>query len=196
MTESNRGIVFLDRDGTLNVEVNRLCSPDRLELIPRAGEAVRRLNHAGFLAVLVTNQSIIARGECSEARLEEIHDRLKKLLAEEGASLDAIYYCPHHPDPDPESDAAIAAIARFKIQCDCRKPGTGMIERALADFSLAASDAWMIGDTTVDLKTAQNAGIRSILVHTGYAGTDRRWTVQPDHEFSDLYEAVEFVISS
>jgi histidinol-phosphate phosphatase family protein len=189
MIERSRGIVFLDRDGTLNLEVNRLCSPDRLELIPKAGEAVRRLNHAGFLAVLVTNQSIIARGECSLAGLEEIHDRLKTLLAEEGASLDAIYYCPHHPDP--ESDRAVAELS---ILCDCRKPGTAMIEHALAEFSLAASDAWMIGDTTVDLKTAQNAGIRSILVQTGYAGTDRRWSVRPDHEFSNLHEAVEFVI--
>jgi histidinol-phosphate phosphatase family protein len=191
MTEARRGIVFLDRDGTINAEVERLCSPDRLELIPKAGEAVRRLNQAGFLAVLITNQSIIARGECSVAGLEKIHDRLKKLLAEMGARLDAIYYCPHHPDPGRDR-----AVAKFKIRCDCRKPGTGMLDRALADYSLGASDAWMIGDTTVDLKTAQNAGIRSILVHTGHAGSDRRWSVRADHEFPDLHGAVEFVIRS
>jgi len=195
MTESSRGIVFLDRDGTINVEVNRLCLPDQLELIPRAGEAVRRLNDAGFLAVLITNQSIIARGECSDAVLEEIHERLNALLAEEGASLDAIYYCPHHPDPDPGNQSG-RTIAELSIRCECRKPGTAMIDRALAKFSLLPRDAWMIGDTTVDLKTARNAGIRSILVQTGYAGRDRRWPVRPDHEFADLHGAVEFVIRS
>ena len=183
-----RAAIFLDRDGTLNVEVDGLFSPDQLELIPGVGDAVRRLNRAGILAVVVTNQAAIARGTCNEAGLEKIHDKLEALLKEQGAYLDAIYYCPHHPDRGSPGERA-----ELKIECDCRKPGTAMIERAAADLPILMEDSWMIGDTTVDLQTAQNAGIRSILVRTGYAGRDRRWNARPDFEFSDLEEAVEFV---
>jgi histidinol-phosphate phosphatase family protein len=188
-TENPRTAVFLDRDGTLNVEVHRLMSPDQLELIPGAADGVRRLNRAGFLAVAVTNQAAIARGACTEADLEQIHDKLESLLGEQGAYLDAIYYCPHHPDRGVPGERV-----DLKIECDCRKPGTAMIERAASDFSFPIENSWMIGDTTVDLQTAQNAGIRSILVRTGYAGLDRRWSARPDFEFSDLKEAVEFVM--
>jgi D,D-heptose 1,7-bisphosphate phosphatase len=183
-----RAAVFLDRDGTLNVEVNRLRSVDQLELIPGAADAVRSLNRAGFLAVVVTNQAMVARGDCSEAHLEQIHDKLESLLGEQGAYLDAIYYCPHHPERGVSGERA-----ELKIECGCRKPGTAMIERARSDFPILIEDSWLIGDTTVDLQTAQNAGIRSILVRTGYAGRDRRWSARPDFEFSDLQEAVEFV---
>jgi histidinol-phosphate phosphatase family protein len=136
----------------------------------------------------VSNQAAIARGACTEAALEQIHDKLEALLEKQGAYLDAIYYCPHHPDlgcPGERSE--------FEIDCDCRKPGTAMIERARSDFPICMEDSWMIGDTTVDLQTAQNAGIRSILVRTGYAGRDDRWRARPDFEFPDLREAVEFV---
>jgi D,D-heptose 1,7-bisphosphate phosphatase len=187
-TGDSRTAVFLDRDGTLNVEVNRLRSVDQLELIPGAADAVRSLNRAGFLAVVVTNQAAIARGDCSEADLEQIHDKLESLLGEHGAYLDAIYYCPHHPDRGSPGERA-----ELKIECDCRKPGTAMIERAASDFPILMEESWMIGDTTVDLQTAQNARIRSILVRTGYAGRDQRWSARPDFEFSDLKEAVEFV---
>ena len=183
-----RAAIFLDRDGTLNVEVDGLFSPDQLELIPGVGEAVRRLNRAGLLAVVVTNQAAIARGTCTEAGLEEIHDKLEALLKEQGAYLDAIYSCPHHPDRGSPGERA-----ELKIECDCRKPGIAMIERAALDFPILMEDSWMIGDTTVDLQTAQNAGVRSILVRTGYAGRDQRWSARADFEFSDLQEAAEFV---
>jgi len=183
-----RAAVFLDRDGTLNLDVKGLCSPDQLELIPGAGEAVRRLNRAGFLAIVVTNQAAVARGDCSEAGLEEIHDKLEALLAERGAYLDAIYYCPHHPDAGFPGERA-----ELKIECDCRKPAIAMIERARSDHSVRLDDSWMIGDATSDIQTAHNAGIRSVLVRTGHAGRDRRWRVRPDFEFFDLDEAVEFL---
>ena len=186
-----RPAVFLDRDGTLNVDKNGLSSPDQLELISGAAEAVRRLNHAGLLAVVVTNQAAIARGACTEAALEQIHDKLEALLEKEGAYLDAIYYCPHHPD-----GGAPGERPELKIKCDCRKPGTAMIERAASDFSIRMEDSWLIGDTTVDLQTAQNAGIRSILVRTGYGGQDGRWPARPDFEFGDVREAVEFVLET
>ena len=183
-----RTAVFLDRDGTLNVEVDQLSSPEQLELIPGAADAVRSLNRAGLLAVVVTNQAMIARGDCSEIGLEAIHDRLEALLGEQGAYLDAIYYCPHHPDRGSPGERA-----DLKTECDCRKPGTAMLERAALDFSIRMEDSWMIGDTTVDLQTAQNAGIRSILVGTGYGGRDGRWPARPDFEFQDLKGAVGFV---
>jgi len=190
-SQTPRTAVFLDRDGTLNIEVNGLSSPDQLELIPSAAEAVRRLNRAGLLAVVVTNQAAIARGACTEAALEQIHDKLEALLEKEGAYLDAIYYCPHHPDRGSPGERP-----ELKIKCDCRKPGTAMIERAASDFSIRMEDSWLIGDTTVDLQTAQNAGIRSILVRTGYGGQDGRWPARPDFEFGDVREAVEFVLET
>lgn len=165
-----------------------MCSAEQLQLVPGVGEAIRRLNRAGFLALVVTNQSVIARGECSEAELELIHDKLKTLLAEQGAYLDAIYHCPHFPGLNLSGERL-----GFEVACDCRKPGTGMIERARSDFSIRMEESWMIGDTTVDLQTAHNAGIRSILVHTGHAGRDGRWLARADFEFADLAEAVEFV---
>jgi D,D-heptose 1,7-bisphosphate phosphatase len=180
--------VFLDRDGTLNVEVNRVQSADRLDLIAGAGEGVRRLNRAGFLAVVVTNQAVVARGDCSEAELEHIHNKLETLLGEKGAYLDGLYHCPHHPDSGVPGERP-----ELKIACDCRKPETAMLERAASDLFIDMESSWMIGDTTTDLQTAHNAKIRSVLVRTGHAGRDRRWPARPDFEFFDLNEAVEFI---
>ena len=180
--------VFLDRDGTLNVEVNRVDSADQLELIAGAGAAVRRLNRAGLLAVAVTNQPVVARGDCTEAELEHIHNKLETLLGKEGAYLDGLYHCPHHPDSGFPGERT-----ELKIQCDCRKPGTAMLERAASDLLIHMESSWMVGDTSIDLQTAHNAGIRSVLVRTGQAGRDRRWPVRPDFEFFDLNDAVEFI---
>jgi len=180
--------VFLDRDGTLNVEVDRVSQVDQLVLLPEAGAAVRRLNESGQLAVVVTNQPVVARGDCTEAELEAIHNKLETLLGAEGAYLDGLYACPHHPDrgfPGERSE--------LKIACECRKPGIAMIERASHELGICLERSWLVGDTTTDLQTAQNAGLRSVLVRTGHAGRDGRWPVHPDYEFFDLSEAVEFI---
>jgi len=182
--------VFLDRDGTLNVEVNRVSAVDQLEMIDGVGEAVRRINRAGMLSVVVTNQPVIARGDCDEAELRDIHDKLETLLGVEGAYVDAIYHCPHHPDRGFEGERP-----ELKIACDCRKPATGMIERATADLFVDRAGSWMIGDTTTDLQTARTAGLRSVLLRTGHAGRDRRHPVLPDYEFHDLTDAALFVTS-
>jgi histidinol-phosphate phosphatase family protein len=181
--------VFLDRDGTLNVDVHRLATPDDLELLPGAAEGLRRLNQAGLRSVVVTNQSAVARGELTEATLEKIHEKLHSLLEQQGAQLTAIYHCPHHPDAGLPGGRAV-----LKIECDCRKPAIGMIERAVADLSIDLANSWLIGDTTSDLQTAQNAGLRSVLVRTGYGGRDGRWRIRPDYEFIDLEEAAKFVV--
>lgn len=154
--------VFLDRDGTLNRHIGFLTRPDDLELIPGAAEAVRRINREGYLAIVVTNQPVIARGECSFETLQEIHDKLETLLGREGAFLDGIYYCPHHPDRGFPGERAA-----YKGSCDCRKPLPGLLRRAAADFHIDLEQSLMIGDREADVQTGINAGCkRSLLVET------------------------------
>jgi D,D-heptose 1,7-bisphosphate phosphatase len=181
--------IFLDRDGTLNVEVNYLSDAGDLELLPGIAASIRRMNRAGRLAVVVTNQSVVARGECSEAELERIHAKLETLLGAQGAYLDAIHYCPHHPDKGFAGERP-----ELKRRCGCRKPATGMIDRAIRELHIDTAGSWVIGDSTVDLLLAHNAGLRSVLVRTGHGGEDRKHAVRPDYEFFDLAEATDFIL--
>jgi len=182
--------VFVDRDGTLNREVSHLRSPDQLELLDAVPEAIRKLNSAGRPVVVITNQPVIARGECSEIVLHEIHNKLETELGLRGAYLDAIYYCPHHPDGGYEGERP-----ELKIKCSCRKPAIGLIEQAARDLNLDLSRSWLIGDTSRDIETARNAGLRSILVQTGYEGRDGAYSVAPDRICSDLLEAVNTLLA-
>jgi D,D-heptose 1,7-bisphosphate phosphatase len=181
--------VFLDRDGTLVVDKDNLRSADELELLPGVAEAIRELNHHGWRAVVVTNQPVIAKGWATEADLQNIHNKLETLLGIEHAFLDRIYYCPHHPD------AGFAGERKeLKIRCDCRKPGTGMIRKAVDDLNIDLAQSWLIGDTTTDIQTAKNAGLRSILVHTGAAGKDGKHPAKPDDEADNLGQAVRLIL--
>lgn len=182
--------VFLDRDGTLNREVNRISDPASLELLDGVPEAVALLNRSGYRAVVISNQPVIARGDCDEATLRLIHNKLETLLGQEHAWLDAIYYCPHHPDKGFAGERP-----ELKIECNCRKPRTGLIDEAVRDLNIDISGSWMIGDTTVDVRTAREAGIRSVLLRTGHAGQDGRYPDQPDYQFPDLLEAVRFIVT-
>ena len=181
--------VFLDRDGTLNVEIDRVRSAEQLEIIDGAAEAVRRLNREGLLAVVVSNQPVVARGDCTAEELTEIHNKMETVLGAEGGYLDRIYHCPHHPDRGFAGERA-----ELKISCACRKPGVALIERAVADLNIRIERSWMIGDTTTDLQTARNAGVKAVLVRTGYAGRDRRFPARPDFEFMNVREAVDFIL--
>lgn len=181
--------VFLDRDGVLNTEVNRVSSPDQLVLIDGVAAALRRINRSRYRSVVITNQPVVARGDCDEAGLRRIHDRLETLLGAQGAYYDAIYYCPHHPDRGFAGERV-----DLKIHCDCRKPATGLVQRAARDLNIDIARSWFIGDTTVDIQTAKNAGIRSICLETGHAGKDARHPVQADHRFATLDEAVSFIL--
>jgi D-glycero-D-manno-heptose 1,7-bisphosphate phosphatase len=154
--------VFLDRDGTVNEEVGYLRDLANLRLIPGAGAAIKRINDAGLLVVLVTNQSGIARGYFSESMLQDIHDRLKQMLQHEGARIDAIYYCPHHPT---------AGNSHYTRECDCRKPGTGLIDQASRDLDIDVEQSYVVGDKWSDVELGQRAGAHPILVRTGY-GSD------------------------
>ena len=181
--------VFLDRDGTLNEEINRVKSAEELRVFDGVAAAIRQLNRSEYRAVVITNQPVVARGDCTEAELRRIHNRLETELGREGAYLDAIYFCPHHPDKGFPGERA-----ELKIRCDCRKPEIGLIRRAVADLNLDLSRSWLIGDSSADTKTAANAGIPSILVTTGHAGKDGRYPDRPGHVFPDLGAAVRFIL--
>jgi D,D-heptose 1,7-bisphosphate phosphatase len=181
--------VFLDRDGTINVDIGHLAEPGRFELLPGVGEAISRLNRSDYRAVVVTNQPVLARGECTIDGLRRIHLRMDAALGRSGAYLDRLYYCPHHPDRGFPGE-----VASLKTVCDCRKPNTGMVDRAVADLNIARPLSWMIGDSTADILLARRAGLRSILLETGAAGLDRKFMVVPDFVEADLKSAVSFVL--
>lgn len=147
--------VFLDRDGVVVDDPGYLSDPAALRLLPGVGEAIAALRAAGWRVVLVTNQSGVARGYFSEARLAEIHARLGELLARAGAALDAVYYCPHHPE---------AEVVAYRRACDCRKPAPGLLQAAARDLGLDLAECWMIGDRAADVAAGRAAGCRTILV--------------------------------
>jgi histidinol-phosphate phosphatase family protein len=184
-----QAMVFLDRDGTLNREVDHLHRPDQMELLPGAAEAIRRLNASEYRCALITNQPVVARGECSVGDMRRIHDRLETLLGRKGAFLDRIYYCPHHPDTGFPGERP-----ELKVDCPCRKPKPGMVDRAISEFNVARERSWFIGDSSVDMETARRAALRSILVETGYAGLDYRWWAAPDFIVPDISAAVSFIL--
>lgn len=181
--------IFLDRDGVINKEVSYLCRPEQLEILEGSTRAVRKINHSDYLAIVATNQSAVARGLCSEEDIAGVNQKLDALLGEKHAYLDGIYYCPHHPDKGFEGENA-----RYKIECECRKPNTGMIRQAQRDFNIDLKKSFIIGDTTSDIMTGINACIKTILVRTGYAGKDRKYDCRPDFIFENLKEAVDFIM--
>mgnify|MGYP002469293140 FL=1 len=154
--------IFLDRDGTINKYVGFLRNIDDFELIDGVAEAIRKINESGYLAVVVTNQPVVARGEVSFEELEEIHSKMETLLGKEGAYLDAIYYCPHHPHKGYEGERP-----ELKIDCDCRKPKPGMLLKAAEDFNIDLSKSWMVGDGENDIQAGINAGCKTVLLSNG-----------------------------
>jgi D-glycero-D-manno-heptose 1,7-bisphosphate phosphatase len=182
--------VFLDRDGTINEEVGYLSDLKQLRLIPGAARAIKRLNDAHFLVVLVTNQSGIARGYFTEAFVQETHVLLRKMLKEQGAHIDAVYYCPHHPK---------SGESAYTRMCECRKPGIGMIEQAVRDMHIDVRSSYVIGDKWSDVELGQRAGTRAILVSTGYKADDpgnkRPDRVrEPDLIASTLGDAADWIL--
>ena len=186
----NRAI-FIDRDGTLNEEVGYIDQPARLRLFPFAAEAVRLINTAGWRAILVTNQSGVARGLFSEEQLADLHQHLVAALAHEGARLDAIYYCPHHPT---EGELP------YRQDCDCRKPKPGLLIRAAQDFNLDLAQCFVVGDRYRDIEMAHRTGASGMLVMTGYGRDEYEqerasWPQAPEHVAENLLEAVQWILS-
>ena len=157
--------VFLDRDGTINKYVGFLRNIDEFELIDGVADAIKKINVFGYLAIVITNQPVIARGEVSFEELEVIHNKMETLLGKEGAYLDAIYYCPHHPHKGYEGERP-----ELKFDCDCRKPKPGMLLKAANDFNIDLSLSWMIGDGEIDIKAGINAGCKTALIGEGAYG--------------------------
>ena len=151
--------IFLDRDGTINRYVGFLRDIEQFELLPGAAEAIRRINASGYLAIVVTNQPVIARGEVTREQLREIHDKMETLLGREGAYVDAIYYCPHHPHRGYPGE-----VAELKIDCDCRKPKPGLLLQAAEDYNIDLTKSWMIGDSQSDMQAGEAAGCKTALV--------------------------------
>mgnify|MGYP001622968723 CR=1 FL=1 len=151
--------IFLDRDGTINEYVGFLRDINDFRLIEGVSDAIKRINQSGYLAIVVTNQPVIARGEVTVPQLNEIHNKMETLLGADGAYLDAIYYCPHHPHKGYEGE-----IPELKIDCDCRKPKAGMLRRAAQEFNIDLSQSWMVGDGENDLLCGQNGGCKTAMI--------------------------------
>lgn len=186
-----RPAIFLDRDGTINEEVSYISRPEQLKLIPGAGKAIRTLRNAGYRIAVITNQPIIARGDCTPEDLLHVHDYMEMELSREGAFIDGIYYCPHHPHKGFAGERT-----ELKIDCDCRKPGDGMVRQAQRELNIDLSASWLIGDRTGDVQTAYKCGVRSILLRTGIGGRDKRYDATPDYVFDDLLSAARFIVQS
>lgn len=169
--------VFIDRDGTINKYVGFLRNIEDFELIPDVGKAIKRINDLGYLAIVVTNQPVIARGEVTIEQLQEIHFKMETLLGLEGAYLDAIYYCPHHPHKGFEGE-----IPELKIDCDCRKPKPGLLLKAAKDFNVNLNESWMIGDGENDILAGKAAGCKTALI--GNCDFMQDLTVNSLEEFS------------
>lgn len=176
--------VFLDRDGTLNKYVGFLRDINELELIDGVTDAVKEINASGYLAVVVTNQPVIARGEVTVPELNEIHNKLETLLGNEGAYIDGLYYCPHHPDKGFEGE-----IPELKFECGCRKPKPGMLIKASEALNIDLGSSWMIGDGKNDVEAGRNAGCKTI-----YIGTDD--SVESDFRADTLKNAVRIILDN
>jgi D-glycero-D-manno-heptose 1,7-bisphosphate phosphatase len=178
-----RPAVFLDRDGTIAEEVGYLNHDSRFRMFPFAAAAIRRLNEANLLVIVVTNQSGVGRGHFPEALVQTVHELMREQLAAAGARIDAAYYCPHIPAEN----------------CTCRKPRTGMLEQAAREYALDLQRSFVVGDRRGDIELARNAGARSILVRTGYgegelAWCAAKWPAQPDFVAADLAEASDWIL--
>jgi len=181
--------IFLDRDGVLNIDTDLVKMPDELEVYEYAGPTIRKINESKYLAIVITNQSVVARNLCTEKDLRLIHNKLDTVIGESHAKLDGLYYCPHHPHGGfPEENPA------YKVDCLCRKPKPGMLLEAAHDFNIDLSQSWFIGDTERDILAGKAAGVRTIGVKTGRGA--KGFATVPDYIFNDLVEAVNFILAS
>jgi D-glycero-D-manno-heptose 1,7-bisphosphate phosphatase len=185
-----RPALFMDRDGTVSEEVGYVNHPSRFRLFPYSAEAIKLLNDNGWLAIVVTNQAGVARGYFSEDVILKVHEQIRHDLENAAAKLDAIYYCAHHPS---------VGEPPYRLDCDCRKPKTGLIERASADFEIDLDRSWMVGDRYGDVELARNAKLHSALVLSGYGRGEWEyqrgsWSMEPEVVAEDLLEAVKMII--
>ncbi len=180
-------VVFLDRDGTINIEKNYLYRIEDFEFIPGAEKAISMLNRSGYQVVVVSNQAGVARGYYTVKDVEKLHNFINMRLKDYGAHIDQFFFCPHHPE---------AGLGEYKIDCNCRKPKIGMFLQAEKIYQVDKNHSWMIGDNTSDIKAGQRYGIRTILVKSGYGKeVIKKREICPDYIKKDLYEAVCFILN-
>lgn len=188
-----RRAIFLDRDGTINIDTGYISAVEQFQLYDFAAPAIRLINQSGWLAIVVTNQAVIGRGLCREEDVAGIHAIMSQRLAIDGARIDAVYCCPHYP---PEDGATAAGL---RVECECRKPRPGLIRQAGRDHALDLDSCWMIGDRYRDLAAGFAAGTRGLLVRTGHGSTEYErdragWARQPDGVAANLYDAVGLIL--
>jgi len=181
--------VFIDRDGTISEEVGYINHLSRFRLFPYSAAALKQLHEDGYLAIVITNQAGVARGYFSEEMVQAIHKRMSEELEASGATLDAIYYCAHHPS---------VGQPPFRLDCDCRKPKPGLLLHAARDLDIDLANSWMVGDRYSDMELAANAGVKSVLVLSGYGRGEwehqrDNWAIQPNLVAEDLLEAVGLI---
>jgi len=180
--------IFMDRDGTINRYKGLVYRHEDFELEAKSAEAIKKINDLGFLSIVITNQPVVARGLCDITEVETIHKKMETLIGKKGAYLDDILYCPHHPDKGyPEENPL------YKINCNCRKPDIGLINKCINNYNIDVNSSWFIGDSTVDVMTGKNAGLKTILVKTGVGGQDKKYDVIPDKICNDLFAAIKYI---
>lgn len=185
-----RKAIFLDRDGVINKEKDNLHRIEDFELIDGVGQAIKKINSSEFLCIVITNQPVIAKGFCTEEYLYEIHNKMETLLGKEGAFVDDIYYCPHHPHKGFNGE-----VLEYKIECECRKPKPGLILKAIQQHNIDIDGSYFIGDRYVDIKAGQDASLKTILITTGHAGNDKnKYNIEADKSFETLNNAVDYIL--
>ncbi len=182
--------VFIDRDGTVNEQMGYINHISRFVMLPGAAQAIRLLNRCGYLAIIVSNQSGVARGYYPIDLVERVHDHMRNLLKKEGAWVDGIFYCPHYPK---------GIVPEYSIECKCRKPGTGLIETASKVFDIHMEKSYVIGDRFSDIELARQLGLKGILVTTGYGLGDLEYvfpalSFKPDYVADDILHAVRWIV--
>lgn len=172
--------VFLDRDGVLTVEESYVCLAEKLKIFPYARECVAQIHRKGYYAIVITNQSGIARGLFSEEELQKMNQMLMREVG-----VDAVYYCPHHPD---------GSVKKYAVTCDCRKPQTGLLKRACQDFPIDLEGSFMVGDRSGDILAGKGMGIKTVLLESGYGSIRLEQDVKPDYRLEDLRKFVELLV--
>ena len=183
--------VFIDRDGTINEQMGYINHISRFSLLPRSAEAIRLLNSKGYLTIVVSNQSGVARGYFPIELVNQVNEHMRNLLKAENANIDGIFFCPHHPH---------GSVPEYSFSCDCRKPKTGLIEKACKSFDIDLKRSFVIGDTYTDIEMSHRANVNGILVKTGYGLGEIEHIlpnkdIKPTHISMDLFEAVQWIIS-
>jgi len=184
--------VFLDRDGTINEQMGYINHPSRFVILPGVAEAVKLLNEKGFLTIIVSNQSGVARGYFPRSLVDEVHEQMKRSLGLQGARIDGIFFCPHHPE---------AILERYRLKCDCRKPRTGLIDQARKCFDIDMAGSYVVGDRSTDLELANRLNLKGILVKTGYGMGEiehvlPKKSLKPHYIAGDLLDAAQWIAGS